>query len=152
MSAASRAPRRQISNWIIPVNSLPEQESVKTDRESSPAIDTNDSRDESDPLTKRVMALERSLHRLRLALYCGLAVVLIAGVLAAEWLFKQSVRRVDEASGSMQTQIDQRAKASRLNIEGELSEIRDRLKAIGGERLSDDASARNRESPPRLDD
>ena len=82
-------------------------------------------------LNQRVAALETSVHRLRLTLYFGVAVVLICGVLAGEWLFKHTVRRVDEASGAMQLQIDQRAKASRLNIEDDLSEIRRQLKAIG---------------------
>jgi hypothetical protein len=132
------------------VNSAPEHESYRVpDGESSSATDARHSGDGIGQLTERVKSLEKAVHRLRLALYCGLAVVLICGVLAAEWLFKQSVRRADEASGSMQTQLDQRAKASRMNIEGELKEIRSQLKAIGGERSPDDG--RNNNEAPRRD-
>jgi hypothetical protein len=122
------------------------------DGESRPQIGTPAGGDASDALTMQVMALEKSVHRLRITLYCGLALVLICGVLAGEWLFKHTVRRVDEASGSMQTQIDQRAKASRLNIEDDLNEIRRQLKANGGAVSPARESATSSKDMPRSKD
>jgi hypothetical protein len=101
------------------------------DAELPPEIETTAASSRS--LTQRIAALETSVYRLRLTLYCAAAVVLLFGVLAGGWLFKQIVRRLDEASGSMQTLIEQRANASRHRIEVELGEIRRQIKTIGGE-------------------
>jgi hypothetical protein len=113
--------------------------------------DTPKNRDADDSMTQRLMALETSVHRLRLALYGGLAIVLIAGVLGAEWLFKQSVRQVDEAAGSIQIQFDQRAKASRLNIEREFREVHGQLKALAGKSSPDETGANDVEAARGLD-
>jgi hypothetical protein len=75
-------------------------------------------------LDQRISALEKSLYRFRLSVYCLGAGLLIASVLGAQWLFKQMVRRVDELSGSVQIHVDQRARGIRLNVEGQLSEFR----------------------------
>jgi hypothetical protein len=78
-------------------------------------------------LSMRVAALEASLNRLRIWMLFIFGALAVAGIFAAQFLWKNTSHSFDTLSESFQKQIEQRLSANRANLQSQLDAVRRQL-------------------------
>jgi hypothetical protein len=87
--------------------------------------EANDSVDAALPM--RVAALEASLNKLRVWMLFTFGALAVAGIFAAQFLWKNTSHSFDTLSESFQKQIEQRLSANRANLQSQLDAVRRQL-------------------------